>query len=516
MTLTSPDPRCSFAKTRPSTGWQRTGVVAGLAALLAVPAWAQSSLWVEGRVGVGATLTSNGAQSSESVADQVLEVNPGVRVVANGARIKGSLDYSLRALHHLQDTSGDSLRHALSAQGLVEVWDGRGYLDVSATVQDELVSAFGALGGSGVSDANRSETASFRFSPYVKGRLTGAADYELRYALATSDTRNSGLSDRDSHDLSLRVQGRPSGPLGWSVLAQSSITDYSLDRETRTDSLRLNLNYSVTPQLLLTALAGTERNDVLSVDAASYSIAGVGVDWRPSPRSRLTADLQDRYFGHAHSVQLEHRTGRTLWRLRDSRDVSNSPTQAASAFVGTLYDLVYASIEADFPGDGPVELAKKTTEWLEKNGLPQDLAVFQNFLSSSATLARSQSLSAVLQGRRTVWTASLNRTRTSRLQSVITLGDDFDSNTYVLQQGLSLAVGHRLTPQTSLSADWSLQRNEGSTAGQKTRLQTVTLRLNTQLAPRTSGSLQLRRSVQDSPTSPYGETALSGMVNHRF
>ena len=77
-------------------------------------------------------------------------------------------------------------------------------------------------------------------------------------------------------------------------------------------------------------------------------------------------------------------------------------------------------------------------------------------------------------------------------------------------------MGHRLTPQTSLSADWSLQRNEGSASGQKTRLQTLTLRLNTRLAPRTSGSLQLRRSVQDSPTSPYGETALSGMVNHRF
>lgn len=514
MTLTSPDPRCSFAKPRPSTGWQRTGVVAGLAALLAVPAWAQSSLWVEGRVGVGATLTSNGAQSSASVADQVLEVNPGLRVVANGARVKGSLDYSLRVLHHLQDTSGDSLRHALSAQGLVEVWDGRGYLDVSATVRDELVSAFGALGGSGVSDANRSETASFRFSPYIQGRLTGAADYELRYTLATSDTRNSGVSDRDSHDLSLRVQGRPSGPLGWSVLAQSSITDYSLDRETRSDSLRLNLNYSVTPQLLLTAMAGTERNDVLSVQAASYGIAGVGVDWRPSPRSRLSADLQDRYFGHAHSVQLEHRTGRTLWRLRDSRDVSNSPTQAASAALGTLYDLIdaaFLSLETD-----PVARAQLVQAELLKIGLPGDTLMLQRFLSSSATLARAQSLSAVLQGRRTVWTASLNRTRTSRLQSVITLGDDFDSNTYVLQQGWSLAVGHRLTPQTSLSADWSLQRNEGSAAGQKTRLQTLTLRLNTQLAPRTSGSLQLRRSVQDSPTSPYGETAVSGMVNHRF
>lgn len=492
----------------------RAGIAAGAAGLVCAPLWAQSSVWVQGRIGAAVTVTSNGAQTDPARGDQVLEINPGVRVVSNGARVKGSLDYSLRGLHHLQDTSGDSLRHALNASGVVEVWDGRAFLDLSGVVSDQVVSAFGPLGGSGVSDANRSETASFRFSPYLKGRLAGAADYELRYAWATSDTRNAGVSDRASQDLSLRLQGRSTGPLGWSLQAQSATTDFSQDRETRSDSVRLNLNYTVTPQLMLTAVAGTERNDVLSVQRESYSISGVGFNWRPSPRSRVAFDLQDRYFGHSHNLQLEHRTGRTLWRLRDSRDASNSPTQAATASLGTLYDLVdafFLGLEPD-----PVKRDQLVQAELLKLGFSGDTLVFQSFLSSSATLARTQSLSAILQGRRTVWTASLNRSRTSRLQSVITLGDDFDNNTYVLQQGLTLAVGHRLTPQTSLSADWSLQRNEGSSATQKTRLQSLTLRLNTQLAPRTSGSVQLRRSVQDSPTSPYGETAVSGMVNHRF
>jgi uncharacterized protein (PEP-CTERM system associated) len=481
---------------------------------MGAPLWAQPALWVEGRVGAGVTLTSNGAQSAAWRSDQVLEINPGIRVVANGARVKGALDYSLRGLHHLQDTSGDSLRHALNAQGVVEVWDGRAFVDLSGTISDQTVSAFGPLGGSGVSNTNRSETTSFRFSPYLKGRLAGAADYEVRYAWATSDTRNAGVSDQESQDLSLRLLGRVTGPLGWSLLAQSATTDYSQDRETRSDSVRLNLNYTLTPQLMLTAVAGTERNDVLSVQRESYGITGVGLDWRPSPRSRASFDLQDRYFGHSHNLQLEHRTGRTVWRLRDTRDASNSPTQAATAALGTLYDLIdalFVGLETD-----PVKRDQLVQAELLKLGFPGDTLVFQSFLSSSATLARTQSLSAILQGRRTVWTASLNRSRTSRLQSVITLGDDFDNNSYVLQQGLSLAVAHRLTPQTSLSADWSLQRNEGSAAGQTTRLQTLTLRLNTQLAPRTSGSLQLRRSVQDSPTSPYGETAVSGMVNHRF
>ena len=492
------------------------GCCVGAVALGSSSAIAQGaqSLWVQGRVSAGVTLSSNGSQTQDALKEQVIEFTPGLRVVANGARVKGSLDYSLRAMHHFQGTSDDSLRHALNALGSVEIWDGRAFVDASAVVSDETITAFGPNGGSGISDNNRSETFSYRFSPYLKGRLAGTADYELRYTMAGSDTQEAGRSDSQSQDLSLRLQGAFKGPLGWSIQAQSGTTDYSLDRETRSDSARFNLNYALTAQWMLTALAGVERNDELSLQRESYGITGIGADWRPSRRSRLTLDLQNRYFGHSHDLQWEHRSGRTLWRLRDSRDVSNSPTQAAAASRGILSDLLdayYLSTETD-----PIKRAQLVQADLLALGLSGDTEVFQSFLASSATLARTQSLSAILQGRRTVVTATFSRSRTSRLQSLIALGDDLDNSDYVLQQALGLSVGHRLTPRTSVSADWRLQRNEGSLATQTTTSQSLTLRLNTQLAPRTSGSAQLRRTVQDSPTNPYGETSIAGMVHHRF
>lgn len=495
----------------------RAGSCLGAWVLVSPSALAQGaqSLWVEGRLSTGVTFSSNGPQAQDASSEQVIEVSPGVRMVANGARVKGSLEYSLRAMHHFQGTSEEGLRHSLNAAGNAEVWDGRAYVDASAVASEEAVSAFGPVGGSGIADSNRAATFSYRFSPYLKGRLAGAADYELRYSLAGTDTRQSVRSDSLSQDLSLRLQGVFNGPLGWSVQAQSGTMDYSRDRETRSDSVRLNLNYSVSPQLMLTALAGLERNDVLSVQREAYNITGVGADWRPSPRSRLSMDLQKRYFGHSHNLQLEHRTGLTLWRLRDSRDVSNSPTQAATAYAGTLHELLYAYYQDTVPDD-PVKLEQLVQAELLNLGLPGNLPVFQRFLSSSATLARTQSLSAILQGRRTVVTATLSRSRTTRLQSLISIGDDFDNTSHVVQQGLNLSVGHRLTPLTSVSADWSLQRNEGSLATQKTANTSLTLRLNTQLAPRTSGSVQWRRTVQDSPASPYRETSISGVVNHRF
>lgn len=486
------------------------------AALLGLTsAFAQESspaLWVEGRVGASLTISSNGPLEPVSRSEQAVEISPGVQVVANGARVKGSLDYALRAIAYARDTSGDNLRQSLNAKGSVELVDGRAYLDASGVISDETISAFGPVGG--LSDTNRTETSSFRFSPYLKGPLTRYANYELRYAYASSNNEGSARSDSESEDVSMTLQGSGGGILGWSVQAQSGSTDYSQDRKTRSDSLRLNLNYAATPQLMLTAVAGTERNDVITVQRESYTITGVGADWRPSPRSRLSLDLQDRYFGHSHRLTMEHRTGRTVWRLSDSRDVSNSPTQAATAYAGTLYELIDASLLQLYPDD--VARAQEVQRRLAQIGLPGNVAIYESFLSSSASLARTQSLAAVLQGRRTVFTTTLSRTRTSRLRSVVSLGDDFDSTSYVLQEGLTLAVGHQLTPQTSFSADFSLRRNEGSQTGQRTRSQTLSLRLVTQLAARTSGSVQLRRSVQSSSTSPYGETAISGTVNHRF
>ena len=61
------------------------------------------SLWLEPRVSVGVTLSSNGQLSAtHPQSEQLIEVSPGVRLVANGPRAKGFLDYSLSGLYHAQ------------------------------------------------------------------------------------------------------------------------------------------------------------------------------------------------------------------------------------------------------------------------------------------------------------------------------------------------------------------------------------------------------------------------------
>jgi uncharacterized protein (PEP-CTERM system associated) len=86
----------------------------------------------------------------------------------------------------------------------------------------------------------------------------------------------------------------------------------------------------------------------------------------------------------------------------------------------------------------------------------------------------------------------------------------------VKTQSLGFLYAHRLTPVTSASASYTLQRSEGDLNTQRSSQYTLTLGLSTQVGPRTSGSLQLRRIHSNTGLNPYSENALVGNILHRF
>jgi uncharacterized protein (PEP-CTERM system associated) len=489
-------------------------------------AWAQDtagagpkpSLWLERRVSVGAMLSDNGNLSATNPrSEQLLEVSPGVRLLLNGPRARGFLDYSLRGFYYAQDTSGDNLRQALNASGTLNAWDNRAFVDISGVIDDQAVSAFSPT-SKAFGDINRSQTARFRVSPHLSGEWAGLADYELRYSLETRITDVNTRADLTVQALSLALGSRPQGQtLGWSLSASSQEVDYSLGRTTRADTLRADLIVAITPQLRSTLYVGVEFNDILTPARESHNTIGFDVDWRPSNRSRVFVGLEDRYFGNAHNIALEHRTARTVWRLTDTRGVIDSPLQTAQASLGSIYNLLdnlYASTVPD-----PIERAQRVNAELRSLGLPANAPVFQNFLSSSSTVQRAQSLSLALVGQRAVVTFALTRNRSSRLQSLINLGDDFDTNSRIDQQGWSVNLAHRLSPISSVSASLGRQTSEGRGSG-PTPANSETffaLGYTTRLAPRTSASLQMRhRRYDNSAVNAFGETSISALLTHRF
>ncbi len=475
----------------------------------------QPSIWMEPRISLQHTVTSNARLEAAPVSDQVTEVIPGFRLVSNTARIRGFFDYSLRGIHYARGTGSDHVLHNLNANAVIEALEQRAFVDVSGVVASQPISAFGAPVGGSPANPNATQSSSFRVSPYLRGHLGSVADYEARYSVQDTRSDTASRSNIQTQDWLLRLGNSRSGQLlGWSVNASQQTVDYSLGRNIDTATLRGRLVYTISPQVAVSGVVGTESTNQLSPVRESNSIVGVGAVWQPSERTRLSFDREKRYFGSAHNVALEHRTGRTVWRYTDSQGISTGQN-AQSASLGSLFDLlnaVYARQEPD-----PIRRTQFVLAEIERLGLPANLQVFPDFLRSSSTLQRAQQLSVALLGQRSLLTVAATRSDNRRLDTIArALGDDFDSNTRIRQRGWSLWLAHRLTPNTSLNANWVEQQSIGTVAGLETRVRSLTVGLNTLLAPRTSGGVQVRRIVSDGPASPYRESAVVGTITHRF
>jgi uncharacterized protein (PEP-CTERM system associated) len=460
------------------------------------------------------TATDNARlQAGQSQSEQTLEVSPGIRVVTNHARVRGFLDYALSGLYRLQNTGGDDLQHRLNTNAQINAIDNWAFVDVTGTVSQQLISAFGPVAGSSTTNANQTQTATYSVSPYVRGQFPGSVNYEARYSVQGTKSKSNARSDSDTQGWSGRL-ARQVGAAGWSLSADQQEVDYDQGRSIESNAVTGRFSYAWSPQWITGLTVGQETNDVLTPDKKSYSNYGVDLTWRPSDRTTLSAGVNDRYFGRGHNLAFEHRAARVVVRVSDVRDVSTSPNSNVNATLGTLYDLLdalYVTLEPD-----PVKRAQLVQAELISRGLPGNLLVSQSFLVSQATLQRQQQLSVLMTARRGTFTVSYARGQSNRLLNNLTLGDDFDSTSRIKTDTLSFLYAHRLTPVTSANAALALQRSEGDLDTQRNSQYTLTLGMSTQLGRRTSGSVQLRRLHSTSGLNPYTENALVGNILHRF
>lgn len=496
----------------------------GAAAAALGQAWAQSEagarqeVWVEPRIGFTQTFTDNASFSAGAPkSEQITQVSPGVRIVANSARVKGFFDYALSGVYRAQGTSGDSVVHALNTNAQVSAVDNFAFVDLDGVVSQQAISAFGPDPVAATSNTNQAQTVRVRVSPYLKGELPFDVNYEARYNFQSTQTQAANISDSTIHGWSGRLSRVVGTVVGLSADASHEQIDYSRGRQTTLSALAGNLSYAVTPQLVGTVTLGTESNNQLTLDQKRYTNVGAGLDWRLSERTRFNVGVNDRYFGTGHNVSAEHRGAKTVVRYTDTRDVVNTPAANVNASLGSLYgllDTLYQGIEPD-----PVLRAQLIQTSLNKLGLPADTQVNQSFLASQATLQRNQQVSVLLIGVRSSLTLSVTRGNTRRLQNNLTLGDDFDFSSSVKTRGWSLMYAHRLTPVTSANAMYTVRKSEGTStsfANSEYTQYTMSLGLTTSLGPRTAGSLQVRRTNSNSGLSPFTETAVVGNIIHRF
>ena len=463
------------------------------------------------------TITDNvGLTASGKKADAITEATAAIRVSSRAGRVRGFLDYGLTTRVSTRESDASDLRHTLNALIAAELIENTAFVDLRGSISQQSISAFGKQSfDPGLNNSNQTQVSTFGISPYVRGHLGGFADYELRVDHSQSHSGTTSASDSRATSASGRLSGgTPGQRISWSVDASRQNSDFQDGFQFQSDRVRGVLTYAVNPQLSISAIAGRESNDFESATKQNYSNAGAQLRWIPNQRTSLSALLERRFFGTAHTIDFSYRTPRTVWSFADSKDAATTPERLARVRIGIVYDLFFAQFASVEPD--PVKRDVLVRQFLQVNGINPDTPIFGSFLASGVTLQRLQTASFALVGLRNTLTF---RTLYSNSQRVSRFGagnEDLNQASQVRQRSFFVDVSHRLTPLTSANLGLAVQRNTGSLGEQASTLTSLSALYSKTLTPRAGISAGARYAHFSSATQPYDERAVFATVRVQF
>jgi len=492
-----------------STGVQSQELMGG-----ALPARAFE---VKPRLSLSETWTNKvQAGNAGGSSDQITEISPGVQIRAESSRIQGYLDYALNKLHYAQNQSSDRLQNSLNAFGTLEAIEKYFFIDVSATIAQQSVSALGTQSVIDSSiNSNQTEVANWRVSPRIQGRLANIVNYEARWSRTLVDSKSDLRSGPGQTDWLVRLSGdSPIQGLGWTLDSSRQTVGFSEGRTTEADLNLLGLGYLLTPQLSLSANMGVESSNYASEVKENFTSSGLGFSWRPSDRTTLSGSTDQRSFGRTHRLDLAHRTGRTAWKVSDAQSTSATPVQSSLGSIGSVYDILFSQFASIEPN--PTARAQLVNAYLQINNLNPNTRVLTPFLSAAQTLSRQQDLLFALLGVRSTLTFIASQTKSQRLDTLSVALDDYSTQAQIKQQGLSINFSHRLKPDMSMSALGSWQKIGGTDGSGGERTTLLSFNLTKSFAKNSTISSAWRHVKTHGASEPTRETALTFNINVLF
>lgn len=489
-----------------------------LAALLAAAgaAHAQSTTRIAPTLDTRLTWTDNvAADDRDKRSDWVLEVSPGVSMLRESGRLKGRFSVQARSFAYAEETERNTTYLSVLGRGEFEAVQRLLFVEADARVsRGDMSSLRGRAAGDSLNNDKSNETRIWSIGPRLHFNL-GSAEGLVRYQSRWVSGGRNTFGDQQIDRWQARL-GDPSAVrlLGWQADYERTDTDYE-ERRYRALSeeiARATLFVNLSPQLRLRAIVGYESNDYLSARGDDGEFFGAGFDWRPTPRTRISALGEDRVLGRTYDAVFSHRMPRVAWDFRLGNDVSSSAQALARGYEDDpLFQVILNS-----PG-----LISEYSDPLEREQAARrlyDAAYGDDVLLSNAYyMQRSAQARMTLFGVRNMLSFSLQRNRRSALSQTGDEGrDDLAGYDNVDTRSGTLSFSHRLSGRSTLTAAYTHSKSEGRGARNlQTERRSAAIGVATRLGPRTTGSLSLRHQNSDGG-SDYTENAVIAHLGMRF
>ncbi|MDQ8021872.1 MAG: TIGR03016 family PEP-CTERM system-associated outer membrane protein [Moraxellaceae bacterium] len=491
--------------------------------LLTTPTLALAQTWRLGAdVRVRETFTDNVRLSSTNrESDWVTELSPGVSLTGRSARARGSLNARLNSYYHTTDSNSNDTNLELFGGGTFEAVEDTLFIDADARASREVLSSFGASSPDGINtNENSAQYYGMSVTPRGYWRLGTSGTVEARYRLGYTGADVSSYDSQITHDWTLALRnGAAWGRAGWELIGLGSANEYDRGRDRSMARLRAAFVYTASASVKLRLFGGQERNNFSSQEQKTYTNWGGGVEWRPSVRTLLSAEAEDRFFGTGYNVRFSHRRARTSMDMQFSRDVSSN---AETFNGGSSYFLLLEQEERLLESQVPDASLRRQIAILRLalQGITPQNAAQLGGLSSTRTINQVGRITLVANGVRNSVSLTLSRLQRDTFlnQALTNVNDDFSRYGRVIDYVTFVGWSNRLTPFTSVNAGLSYTDSEGSNSGApdtSRQQKDVTLGLNTQLGARSNGGLTFRRS-NSRGSATYTENAVSAFLAYRF
>ena len=459
------------------------------------------------------------APSASAQSGWIRELVPSLRIEGIGPRVSGLFDYRLRDLSYANMSQLNSRQNLLNSNVTIEAAENWFFVDARASITQQNTSAFAATTPNFASaSSNQTETTVFQLSPYLRGKVSDIAAYQIRFNQTNSRTSNNTLPATETAEWVARIKNTPSSSkLGWSLDSDALAIRNDAAGKRQDGRIRGTLIYDIYPELHASVMYGRENTDYASSTMQSSNTPGIGVEWSPGARTQFAAVKERRFFGDGRSLVLSHRTPLVALKYTDDKDATVMPNQIAAGGQGSVYALMSDLLTSSIPD--PVARGQAVKSRLEQTGVSAISGTIGGFVTSRIFVSHNRDASAVLIGRTNTITLTLSqRDRQSIGLGATSVTDSFSSSADIRQQIESGAWVHRLSPLSTMTLTASRLHTIGlSTTSSDSRQDAQSLFYTKQIGAKTSASAGVRRAQFSSTISPgYRESALVGSLSASF